>query len=244
VLGGRCGGAVMLTIGSLFSGIGLLDYGLVQAGLGPVVFQCEIDPWRRRVLARHFPSAERFADASQRRNWPAVDLLCGGFPCQDLSSASHGLGRGLAGHKSGLWYWFAKAVEAIRPAFVVVENVESGARRWLPAVRRHLHLYGYRSLALGIAARDLGASHGRPRVFVVGYSDEGCQSARAKHGEVARLPPPANPLRDGRLPSPARLRMDDGAADGLERLRALGDGVYWPAAWVVGRVVVERLIAS
>jgi DNA (cytosine-5)-methyltransferase 1 len=82
----------LLTIGSLFSGVGGLDLGLERAGLGPVLFQVEIDPFCRAVLAKHWPNVRRFNDvrevAAERGNnreevpgeLPAVDLICGGFP--------------------------------------------------------------------------------------------------------------------------------------------------------------------
>lgn len=163
-----------LTIGSLFSGIGGLELGLEWAGLGPVVFQCELDPYCRAVLAKHWPNVVRFEDVTRPRDWPHVDLVCGGFPCQDVSSA--GKRRGLGGERSGLWYHFARVVQQIRPRFVVVENVRSGSTKWLRPVRHQLHLFGYRTRALGIAASDCGAPHRRARVFVVAYAE--CDGVR------------------------------------------------------------------
>lgn len=156
-----------LTIGSLFSGIGGLELGLEWAGLGPVLWQCELDPFCRAVLAKRWPSVERYEDVTSKRRYPAVNLLCGGFPCTDVSSA--GKRRGLGGKSSGLWYHFARIVREVRPSWVVVENVASGASRWLRPVRHQLHLFGYRTRALGVAAADVGAPHLRKRVFVVAH---------------------------------------------------------------------------
>lgn len=89
----------MSAIGSLFSGIGLLELGLEQAGLGSVAWQCEIDPWCRRVLAKHWPEAERFDDVRTIRP-RATDVICGGFPCQPFSLA--GKQRGLEDER---WLW-------------------------------------------------------------------------------------------------------------------------------------------
>ena len=182
--------AVTLTIGSLFSGIGGLELGLEWAGLGPIVFQCEVDAFCRAVLGKHWPHVTRFEDVTQPRSWPYVDLVCGGFPCQDVSSA--GKRRGLGGQRSGLWYHFARVVEQIAPRFVVVENVASGQKAWLPHVRHGLHLLGYRTRALGISARDVGAPHLRERLFVIAYADGRLlrhklerQSARRAH-ELSR----------------------------------------------------------
>lgn len=158
-----------LTIGSLFSGIGGLEKGLEMAGLGPVVWQCELDEFCRRVLAKHWPNVTRFNDVTSVRDYPHVDVICGGFPCTDLSSA--GKQAGLKGSRSGLWYHYARIVQKVRPRFVVVENVASGARLWLPTVRRQLHLLGYDSTAYRISAADVGAPHLRRRIFVVAHAD-------------------------------------------------------------------------
>lgn len=156
-------------IGSLFSGIGGLELGLEMAGLGPVAFQVENNPFCRSVLARHWPEVPKHDDVRSLdpETLPPVDILCGGFPCQDVSSA--GKGAGLAGARSGLWYEFRRIVEAARPPWVVVENVASGARRWLPHVRRDLHVLGYRTRAFALSAADVGAPHLRRRVFVVAH---------------------------------------------------------------------------
>ncbi len=157
-----------LTIGSLFSGIGGLELGLERAGLGPVLWQCELNPSARRVLEKHWPNVTRFDDVTQPRSYPAVDLICGGFPCQDVSAA--GRGAGLSGARSGLWYHFAAIVDQVRPEWVVVENVTSGKRRWLPAVREQLCALGYETTAYQLSAADVGAPHLRRRIFVVAHA--------------------------------------------------------------------------
>jgi len=133
-------------IGSLFSGIGGLELGLEAAGLGPVAWQVEIDPYCREVLKKHWPQAERHADIRDVSKLPAVTVVCGGWPCQDISAA--GKGAGLAGARSGLWWEFARVIESNRPAFVVAENVASGAKRWVDAVRGSLGQLGYETLPI------------------------------------------------------------------------------------------------
>lgn len=180
-----------MTIGSLFSGIGGLELGLERAGLGPVVWQVEQDEFCRSVLAKHWPSVDRSVtdvrDATVG-TLSRVDIVCGGFPCQDVSSA--GSRAGLAGSRSGLWREFARIVGELEPAWVVVENVASGAKLWVDVVVRDLGQLGYEALPLPIAASDCGAPHLRRRVFVVGrrggasYSHAQRQPARAEHGQV------------------------------------------------------------
>src|SRR5581483_9685057 len=145
-----------MSIGSLFSGIGGLELGLERAGLGPVRWQVEIDPFRRSVLERHWPRVRRFSDVRfvGKRDLDPVDIICGGFPCQDLSSA--GKRAGLTGPRSRLWFEFARVVAEMRPPWVVVENVSSGAGSWVDHVRRDLERLGYASLPVPIAASDCG----------------------------------------------------------------------------------------
>jgi len=158
-------------IGSLFSGIGGLELGLEWSGVGRVVWQVEFDGGCRSVLAEHWPDADRsvtdvrFATADTLGR---VDLVCGGFPCQDVSGA--GKGAGLAGERSGLWFEFLRIVRELRPCWVVVENVASGKARWLCEVRSGLRDAGYRTAAVALSAADVGAPHRRARIFVVGHS--------------------------------------------------------------------------
>ena len=97
-------------IGSLFSGIGGLETGLERAGLGRVVWQVEQDTYCRQVLAKHWPDVARFDDVRSvgAGKLERVDLICGGFPCQDLSVA--GSGEGLNGDRSGLWFEYARII--------------------------------------------------------------------------------------------------------------------------------------
>lgn len=158
-----------MTIGSLFSGIGGLELGLELAGLGPTLFQVEREPFCREVLAKHWPASLRLDDvcAVGAHNLPAVDLLCGGFPCQDLSLA--GKGAGLAGARSGLWFEYARIIGELRPRFVVVENVAALVNRGLHAVLGSLAALGYDAWWDCIPAAAVGAPHRRDRLFVVAW---------------------------------------------------------------------------
>ena len=117
-------GSKPLTFGSLFAGIGGFDLGLERAGM-VCKWQVEIDEYATRVLEKHWPTVRRWNDV---RTFPPegdwnVDVICGGFPCQDISVA--GKGAGLAGARSGLWYEFARIIRHIRPRWVIVENVRA-----------------------------------------------------------------------------------------------------------------------
>lgn len=159
-----------MRIGSLFSGIGGLEMGLEMSGLGRTVWQVEQNEFCREVLAKHWPHVERFEDVKEvgARDLREVDLICGGFPCQDISSA--GKGEGLSGKRSGLWFEFARIIEEVAPAYVVVENVASGAKRWVDQVSSHLGELGYEVLPVPLSAMDVGAPHLRKRIFLIAYS--------------------------------------------------------------------------
>jgi DNA (cytosine-5)-methyltransferase 1 len=199
----------VIAIGSLFSGIGGLELGLERAGLGPTVWQVERDPFCRRVLERHWPEVRRHDDVRRvgAANLQRVELICGGFPCQDVSSA--GKKAGLAGARSGLWFEFHRVVGELRPAWVVVENVAGGARSWVDEVVGGLDELGYACLSVPLAAADVGAPHLRSRIFIVAAADahEQGEPARAEHAEVAGASSVADAQR-------AAVRVEQGRASG------------------------------
>jgi len=158
------------TLGSLFSGIGGFELGLERAGIGPLQWQVEIDPFCRAVLEKHWPRVERFEDVTTagRHNLRPVDVICGGFPCQDVSAA--GKREGLHGEKSGLWFEYLRIIRELRPRAAIIENVASGKKLWLCEVRTGLRQLGYRTVAYGVSACDVGAPHRRARIFVVAYA--------------------------------------------------------------------------
>src|SRR6266704_6055187 len=111
-----------LTYGSLFSGIGGIDLGLDRAG-----FQCqwqvEINEYAQKVLAKHWPDVARYGDIRTvgKHILEAVDLIAGGFPCQDISNA--GKRAGIEGERSGLWSEYFRVICELRPRYIIVENV-------------------------------------------------------------------------------------------------------------------------
>ena len=193
----------MLTIGSLFSGIGGLELGLEWAGLGPVLFQVEKEPFCREVLARHWPTVARFDDVCTvgAHNLPAVDLLCGGFPCPDISLA--GEGAGLDGERSGLWFEFARIIGELRPRFVVVENVSALLGRGLDRVLGSLAARGYDAWWDCLPACAVGAPHRRDRIFIVAWRVANAEPER-------RDPRSCGPERGDMAAAGRRLRGEGG----------------------------------
>ena len=160
-----------MRLGSLFSGIGGLELGLELALGCEVVWQVEREPWPRAVLARHWPDADRsVTDVCEAGagNLAPVDVVCGGFPCQDISLA--GAGRGIEhGKKSGLWREYARILRELRPRFVVVENSAALPSRGLDIVLGDMAALGYHAEWARIGAVDVGAPHRRWRCFIVAW---------------------------------------------------------------------------
>src|SRR5687767_14421804 len=128
-----------MTFGSLFAGIGGFDLGFERAGMR-CVWQVEIDPYCRRVLAKHWPNVRRHDDVRTFDGEPC-DVLCGGFPCIDISNA--GERAGLSGADSGLWREMVRAVRMVRPRIAVVENVAALLCRGMGTVCGDLAESGY-----------------------------------------------------------------------------------------------------
>lgn len=158
-------------IGSLFSGIGGFELGLEEATGGRTVWQCEIDPFCRRVLAKHWPDALRFEDiTTMGEGIPPVDIICGGFPCQDISLA--GKGAGLDGARSGLFFELARIVGLVRPRYVVLENSPALIARGFGRVLGTLADLGYDAEWAVLSALGVGAPHIRRRAFVLAYAQD------------------------------------------------------------------------
>jgi DNA (cytosine-5)-methyltransferase 1 len=189
-----------LNVGSLFTGIGGFDLGLERAGMH-IAWQCETDAFCRAVLARHWPGVPCYPDVrTLDERTPAVDVVCGGFPCQPVSLAGRGLG---AADERWLWPEFARAVRLLRPRYVLVENVPGLFTRGFDLVLADLAALGYDAEWTCIRAADVGAPHLRERVWIV------ANAARdAEAGAAAQ-------------PGPERERAWPGSQSG--RARALAD---------------------
>lgn len=182
-----------MKIGSLFSGYGGLDLAVMQAFNAEVAWHCEWESAPSKILDIHWPGVPNYRDVSKVdfASLEPVDILTGGFPCQDLSVA--GKRAGLTdGTRSNLWYQFHRAIVELKPKFVIIENVRgmlsgkanseleletSGldydakqpALRAMGAVAGSLAEIGYDARWQVVRASDVGAPHRRERVFVVAY---------------------------------------------------------------------------
>ena len=220
----------MLSVGSLFTGLGSLDRGLERAGMR-ILWQCEADQDRRAVLRRHWPAIPIY-EAVESLTGPArPDVLCGGFPCQDTSDA--GLRAGIEGERSGLWAHFARLIRELRPRFVIVENVPGLLARGMGRVVGDLAASGYDAEWDVLPAAAFGAPHLRARVWIVAYP---CSERVEALGTVfAGRPLPApDPWWDS---EPALARV--AARPPGWMVRALGDTLVPQIAEYLGRRVIE-----
>jgi DNA (cytosine-5)-methyltransferase 1 len=229
----------MFTVGSLFSGIGGMDLGLERAG-GAVIWQSEIDPYACRVLAKHWPNVPNLGDIRDVR-WEtveAVDIVAGGFPCQDVSDA--GDRAGIDGERSGLWTHFAAAIRHIRPRYVLVENVPGLLVRGMGRVVGDLASMGYDAEWDCIPAAAVGAPHLRARIWILAYP-RGERGQEDDAVQTGRAQPELSPWWEA---EPAVGRV----ADGLPRRLAgranrangrIGNAVVPQVAELIGRRIME-----
>lgn len=183
-------------IGSLFSGYGGLDIAVAQHYNAEIAWHCEWDDAPAKILEHNFPNIPNYRDVStvDWANIEQVDIMTGGFPCQDLSLAGKRAGM-KEGTRSGLWSEFAKGIEIQRPRKVIIENVrgllsatahsdmehcewclgdgsDKSVLRALGAVLGDLADLGYDAKWTGIRAADAGAPHNRFRVFIVANASQ------------------------------------------------------------------------
>lgn len=164
----------------LFSGIGGFSLGLERAGMRTVAF-CEIEPFCRAVLKKHWPHVPCYEDVrtltAERLSTDgiAVDVICGGFPCQDISVA--GKGAGIEGARSGLWSEYRRLIGELRPRYVIVENVAALLGRGMDKVLGDLAALRFDAEWHCIPASAISAPHRRDRLWIVAYS----ASERQRH---------------------------------------------------------------
>lgn len=169
----------------LFSGIGGFSLGLERAGMETAAF-CEINEYARSILAKHWPGVRCYDDVRQLTGARLtadgvgrIDLMCGGFPCQDLSFA--GKGAGLAGERSGLYREIVRLAGEIRPLVIILENVSALLSRGLGDVLGDLAALGYDAEWHCLPASYVGAHHRRDRIWIIAYLQTFAQRSYA-HG--------------------------------------------------------------
>jgi DNA (cytosine-5)-methyltransferase 1 len=171
---------------SLFTGSGIGDYAAKQCGI-EIVAQCEIDPACIFCLERLWPKTLKFKDVhdvsvESLGSVLPIDIISGGFPCQDLSTAGHG--QGIEGGRSGLWREMFRVIRQVRPTWLLIENVPAIRLRGVDRVIAPLERIGYTCWPLVVGAWSVGAPHKRDRVWLVAHRNQsGCKRSLADCGE-------------------------------------------------------------
>jgi DNA (cytosine-5)-methyltransferase 1 len=260
----------MLNVLDLFSGIGGFSLGLERAGMRTVAF-CEIDPYCRAVLRKHWPGMPVFDDvrglggAGLHMLDICPDVICGGFPCQDISLA--GKGAGLYGERSGLWWEFHRLIKEIRPQYAIIENVAALRSRGLDTVLGSLAALRYDAEWHCVPASAVGAPHRRDRIWIIAYpqreqlriesgrcgGESGTSEAfAAEHGADRDVADSRRSLLRGRgtekstwwQSEPDVGRVAHGIPSRVDRLRALGNAVVPQIPEMIGRAIMTDYIAK
>ena len=159
----------------LFSGIGGFSLGFERAGMETVAF-CEVDDKCRKVLHKHWPEVKCYTDVKEltneqlRTDGIVPEVICGGFPCQDISNA--GPKSGIKGGRSSLWSEFARIIGDVRPKWAVIENVPPLRSRGLALVLQDLWAIGYDAEWHCVPASAIGTLHRRDRIWIIAYPSE------------------------------------------------------------------------
>jgi len=228
--------------GSLFSGVGGFDLAAELAGYTNV-FSCEIEPFNQNILRHYWPEAVHYGDITTTdfsKHRGEIDIITGGFPCQDLSisNTKKGAIKGIAGKRTGLWRHYERAIREIRPSAIVFENSPMLLSGGLEHVLCDLSRIGYDCEWRCFYATQFGFPHGRKRIYGVAYSVQGRFNDIIKQGGILRQILPQGRARQANVPMPTKrfnaksnyssVRMDDGFPKRLHNngsIQAMGNAI-------------------
>lgn len=230
----------------LFSGIGGFSLAAHWAGFQTVAF-CEVDPFCQKVLAKNFPGVPIYDDVRtltrermEGDGIGAIDIICGGYPCQPFSLAGK---RGGAEDDRHLWPEMFRLVQEWRPTWVIGENVAGHISLGLDQVLFDLESIGYSSRPLVIPACAVDAPHRRDRVWIVAHSFGYRLQGREKESRVetpkqqlSRFLPPNPWPKD---PMPEKNGVAHGIPNRVDRLRALGNAIVPQVAFEIFKAMGE-----
>lgn len=214
----------------------------------------EIEEYPRKILLQRqkdgilgkFPIWDDITTFDGRPWKGAVDIVCGGFPCQDISSA--GKGEGLEGERSGLWGQMARVVCEVCPRFVFVENSPMLTSRGIYRILGDLAEMGYNARWCVLGADRTGRLHKRERIWILGYSNKIRLEGLPSQYNKLRAAGPAIQKHSWRfqtgddLPKPYYIRSSDGVAHRVDRHKAIGNGQVSEVAAIAFTILSEGLI--
>lgn len=241
--------------GSLFNGIG--GFQLAAHWMGWTnVWHCEIDKFCNKVVKQHFPESICYEDIKQfdARQWRGkIDIVSGGFPCQDISNA--GLQAGIFGTRSGLWTEYARIIAEVRPAYVLIENSPEIFNKGFEKVLHDLSEIGYDAEWECLSAAEFGFPHIRNRAWVLAYPDaqrrrgilhsvKRLNNAKSEKGQAVTLDSQGSAFlqfEEG-YSEPAVFGVDDGISkrlDVLNRLAACGNAIVPQIAYEIFKAIAQ-----
>lgn len=248
----------MLRVLDLFSGIGGFSLGLERTGGFETAAFCEIEEFPRRVLAKHWPHVPIFQDVRELKGSDVgpVDVICGGFPCQDVSIAGKALGIG-SGTRSGLFTHILRLAsenEGEDPPYLIFENVarllggpSHDPGQWFGDFLWALAQVGYDAEWFCLSAASVGAPHERDRVWIVAYPN----ASQLERGRISRRVYEKHAdFSDTRWgeDKPTVERASDGVPRQMDRLAALGNSVVPQIPELIGHAILaaerEKTCAS
>jgi DNA (cytosine-5)-methyltransferase 1 len=244
-----------LTHGSLFSGIGGFDLAAERIGFKNI-FHCEWIENKRQILKQHFPKTLSYADIREfdgRKYNGTIDVISGGFPCQDISIANQSSktkgAQGIKGERSGLWKEYARIIREIEPGIIIFENSPMLLNRGFEVVLCDLSELGYNVEWRLFYATQFGFPHKRERIYGVAYSKRKRWKNIVENGGIlhkilpertSRQKPVSIPIkRFNSKSSYADVRMDDGFPYELDkdRIHGLGNAIIPEIAFQIFKAI-------
>ena len=241
----------MMKVLDLFSGIGGFSLGLERAGMETVAF-CEIEEYPRKVLAKQWPGIPIYDDVRTltgdrlRQDGISAGVICGGFPCQDVSVGhTWKAAQGLGGERSGLWSEIVRLVDEIRPRWVIVENVAALRPRGLAQCMQDLWSIRYDAEWHIIPASAVGALHKRERIWIIAYPTGERSQGLWPHGfQVPHLHDrEVLSVRgsDGQWKvEPDLRRIPDGVPRWVDRVKSVGNAVCPQVVELIGLAIMDQ----
>ena len=235
----------------LFSGIGGFALAAKRTwgnDLNIVGF-CEIEPYAQKVLEKNFPRVPIYKDIKELdgNKFKNIDIITGGFPCQDISIAGYGVG--ITGERSGLWSEMFRIISEVRPKFAIIENVSAITFRGGTRVISDLAEIGYTTEWQTISAAYVGALHRRNRMWFVSYPSDS-RSEYSKHGESTEDIKQREMVREckgsvfsnkgdfrEKIRTTDFVRRSNGIPNRVDRIKGLGNAIVPQVA----EIIMERI---